>query len=429
MPANRSVSSATFPVHLAAGGHPPLVTCSEIIRPTMTQGLAQHIHLSPFDLTAEVLDLDEFKRCLGSAPAVEFNAEGGLRWAATWDQLEARWNAVLGLETTIDTFRTRLNGISGEMEVSLRRVLTTEEKPQASAADLSQWTTAKSRVNLILPKARHFIQRAAWTKGTSERQRLDAFFKNADGLSTPVREMDQVLEELELLLENLKLSDSAGLVGIQRMQIGLGRCSGSLEENAARKVAATRSPLERGIGPGSNHRDSAHQIESALGRDGSLAEEAVAGTRKTACLGGRRVAMDQSQDPRLLHSTEGERLYSSRHLATGTLERKRLGEFFKHADGFSIPCTERDEMLEELEVLRQNLQNLSTRGWAVSNECKSVSADVQQALSKLQSSSAARGGAEKGRNPCKVQVRLAHETPSTSWRCRIVRERSRQNGC
>ncbi len=46
MPANRSVSSATFPVHLAAGGHPPLVTCSEIIRPTMTQGLAQHIHLN-----------------------------------------------------------------------------------------------------------------------------------------------------------------------------------------------------------------------------------------------------------------------------------------------------------------------------------------------------------------------------------------------
>ena len=63
------------------------------------------------------------------------------------------------------------------MEVSVRRVLTTEEKPQASAADLAQWTTAKSRVNLILPKARDFIRRAAWTTGTPERQRLDEFFK------------------------------------------------------------------------------------------------------------------------------------------------------------------------------------------------------------------------------------------------------------
>src|SRR3984893_1936233 len=211
MVANRSVSSATFPVHPAAGGHPPLVTSSEVIRPTVTQGLAQHIHLDPFDLTAEVLDLDEFKRSLGFAPAVEFNAEGGSRWAAKWDQLEARWNAVLVLEATIDTLRTRLNGISGEMEVSLRKVLTTEEKPQASAADLAQWTKAKSRVHLILPKARDFIQRAAWTKDTPERQRLDEFLlKNADGVSTPAREMDQVLEELELLLENLKLLTAQG---------------------------------------------------------------------------------------------------------------------------------------------------------------------------------------------------------------------------
>src|ERR1700730_12639326 len=113
------------------------------------------------------------------------------------------------------------------------------------------------------------------------------------------------------------------------MQIGLGRCSGSLEENAARKVAATRSPLERRIGPGSNHRDSAHQVESALGRDGSLAEEAVAGTRKTACLGGRRVAMDQSQGPRLLHFTGGERLYSSRHLDDGHARTKEARRVFQ----------------------------------------------------------------------------------------------------
>jgi hypothetical protein len=163
---------------------------------------------------------------------------------AKWQQLEARWRGVLGLEATIETLRIRLKALWAEMEASLKMPLPAQEKLHASAADVSQWTKAKARVYSTLPRAKDFVRRATW--------------------------------------------------------------------------------------------------------------------------------------------------------ATGTPERKRLGEFFKHADGFSIPCTERDEMLEELEVLRQNLQNLSTRGWAVSNECKLVSADIQQALSKLQSSSAARGAQKRG---------------------------------
>jgi hypothetical protein len=72
MLAPRSVSSGTPPVHLACSGHRPSVPSSHVIRVSLTPGLAR-------DLTAEELDLDEFKRSLGSAPPARFDAEGGLR--------------------------------------------------------------------------------------------------------------------------------------------------------------------------------------------------------------------------------------------------------------------------------------------------------------------------------------------------------------
>ena len=62
MLAPRAVSSGTPPVHLARSGHRPSVRSSDVIL-----------------LTAEALDLDEFKRSLGSAPPARFDAEGGLR--------------------------------------------------------------------------------------------------------------------------------------------------------------------------------------------------------------------------------------------------------------------------------------------------------------------------------------------------------------
>jgi hypothetical protein len=54
MLARRSVSSGTPPAHLACSRHRPSVPSSDVIRVTLTSGLAR-------DLTAEALDLESFQ--------------------------------------------------------------------------------------------------------------------------------------------------------------------------------------------------------------------------------------------------------------------------------------------------------------------------------------------------------------------------------
>lgn len=82
--------------------------------------------------------------------------------------------------------------------------------------------------------------------------------------------------------------------------------------------------------------------------------------------------------------------------AKGTPERKRLDEFFKNPIGPHLPLPQIDQVLEELEILRKDLQVLSTQGVTVSQECKSISADVQAALRTLQRNAAARPSKKKG---------------------------------
>jgi len=50
----------------------------------------------------------------------------------------------------------------------------------------------------------------------------------------------------------------------------------------------------------------------------------------------------------------------------------------------------------ELEILRKDRQILSAQGVTVSQECKSISADVQGALRRLQSNAAVRASKKKG---------------------------------
>src|SRR5258708_7213286 len=66
--------------------------------------------------------------------------------AAKWQDLEARWNAILGLEAAIDTLRIRMESLRAEMETGSKRTLTTDEKVHALNADVAQWNKAKSRV-------------------------------------------------------------------------------------------------------------------------------------------------------------------------------------------------------------------------------------------------------------------------------------------
>src|SRR6266478_6027865 len=131
--------------------------------------------------------------------------------SAKCQDMESRWKAILGLEASIDVLRISMESVRTEMEASTRRNLTAEEKLNALAADVVQWTKAKSRIHYALPKAREFIHRAIWVKGTPERKRLDEFFKNPIGAHLPVPEIDRVLEELEIWRKDLQFLSAHGV--------------------------------------------------------------------------------------------------------------------------------------------------------------------------------------------------------------------------
>ena len=81
--------------------------------------------------------------------------------------------------------------------------------------------------------------------------------------------------------------------------------------------------------------------------------------------------------------------------AAGTPERKRLGELFKNPIGTQTSLSQADEVLQELEFLRKDRQVLSAQGGTVYQECKTISADIQGALRRLQSNAAARASKRK----------------------------------
>ncbi len=51
--------------------------------------------------------------------------------AVKWQDLEARWKVILGLEATMETLRISMESLRSEMEASSRKTLTTEEKVHA----------------------------------------------------------------------------------------------------------------------------------------------------------------------------------------------------------------------------------------------------------------------------------------------------------
>jgi hypothetical protein len=79
-----------------------------------------------------------------------------------WQNLEARWNTILGLEASVDTLRISMESLRTEMEASSRKTLTPDEKVHAMNADVAQWNKAKSRVLYSLPKIKEFIHRSTW---------------------------------------------------------------------------------------------------------------------------------------------------------------------------------------------------------------------------------------------------------------------------
>jgi hypothetical protein len=164
--------------------------------------------------------------------------------SAKWQDLEARWKVILGLEGNIDSLRLRMEGLQAEMETSFKKTLTTEEKLHALNADVAQWNKAKSRAHYALPKAREFIHRATWAMGTPERKKLDELFKNDIGPDIPLAQMDKLPEQLESLLKDRQVLSAQGVTVWQECKSISADIQGTLrtlQSNAATRASKKRA--------------------------------------------------------------------------------------------------------------------------------------------------------------------------------------------
>jgi hypothetical protein len=157
--------------------------------------------------------------------------------------LEARWNAILGLEAAIDMFRQRVEGARAELEAASTRALTTEEKLHALQADVAQLNKAKSRAHYALPKARDFIHRATWALGTPERKELGELFKDGIRPDLPLPQLDKLPDLLEQMLKNRQgLSAQGGTVCQECVGVTaeIQRALTTLQSNAAANAQRKR---------------------------------------------------------------------------------------------------------------------------------------------------------------------------------------------
>jgi hypothetical protein len=156
--------------------------------------------------------------------------------SAKWQDLDARWKAILGLEATIETFRISMEALLTEMENLLQKTLTIEEKSYAPRADIAQWERAKSRAHFALPKMRDFIHRATWALGAPERKRLEPLYKDHIQPQIPFPQMDDVLKRLEELQKDRQVLAALGKTVYQESKAVSSSIQGvlrTLHDNAA----------------------------------------------------------------------------------------------------------------------------------------------------------------------------------------------------
>ncbi len=170
-----------------------------------------------------------------------------------WQDLEARWKSVLGLEAAMDTLRISMEGVRAELEAWLKRTLTTEERVHALSSDVLQWNKTRARIHYALPKTREFIHRATWAKGAPERKRLEELFKNHVGDPMPAPEMEQVLQELEVLRKDRQVLSAQGVTVHQEckalsadVQGALSRLHSNAASRASEKRRVARTQKKKG---------------------------------------------------------------------------------------------------------------------------------------------------------------------------------------
>ena len=165
--------------------------------------------------------------------------------ALNWQDLEARWKAILGLEAAVDALRSSMESLLTELENALQKTLSIEEKSYAPRSDISQWERAKSRVHFAVPKMREFIHRATWALGSPERKRLEQLYKDHIQPQIPFPQMKEALNRLEDLQKDRQVLAALGKMVYQEcrgVSSGIQGALRTLHEHAAdarRKNAAT----------------------------------------------------------------------------------------------------------------------------------------------------------------------------------------------
>ena len=153
-----------------------------------------------------------------------------------WQDLEARWKGILGIEAATDMLRISMEGLRAELEALSKQTLAGDEKLYAVSGDVVQWNKAKSRIHHALPKAREFIHRATWALGTPERKKLEEFFKEHTGPDIALSQMDEVLEQLENLQKDRQVLSAQGTAVYQDCKNTSAEVQGALrtlQRNAA----------------------------------------------------------------------------------------------------------------------------------------------------------------------------------------------------
>jgi hypothetical protein len=146
--------------------------------------------------------------------------EGGQAEIAStkWQDLESRWNAILGLEAMIETLRLTLEGVRVELESLSKTTLSPEERLYARKDDVSRWTRARTRVHFVLPKLKEFVHRATWAVAAPERKMLDELFRESVEPDLAMDQMVRIGDQLENLLKDRQILSAQGVTVQQECQ-------------------------------------------------------------------------------------------------------------------------------------------------------------------------------------------------------------------
>jgi hypothetical protein len=165
-----------------------------------------------------------------------------------WQELEARWNNILGLEATVETLRISMESLMAELNGAGTKNLNAEERVHALNADVAVWNKAKARVHHALPKLREFIHRATWAAGTPERKKLEELVKSHVRPRIPFPELDHMADQMESLLKERQVLSAHGVAIHQEckgivadIQGAMRTLQGNAAANANRKRGQTNA--------------------------------------------------------------------------------------------------------------------------------------------------------------------------------------------